>query len=121
MPSNDLDQRAAGMRVETDEVLDCAEVFPDLAALREAAQTLQANAHKLTIESFRSNPRIGGFNVVQLFDSNANEVDGLVDLVGQVPYMAGQLFRPLQNGLVQFYALLMILGVAGFVLAVLLR
>lgn len=55
------------------------EVFSDLAALREAAQTLQANAHKFTVESFRSNPRMGGFNVVQLFDSNSNEVDGLVD------------------------------------------
>ena len=55
------------------------EIYPDLAALREAAQTLQANAHKFTVESFRSNPRMGGFNVVQLFDSNSNEVDGLVD------------------------------------------
>jgi len=55
------------------------DVFPDLAALREAAQTMQANAHKFAVESFRSNPRVGGFNVVQLFDSNSNEVDGLVD------------------------------------------
>ena len=55
------------------------EIFPDLAALREAAQTMQANAHKFAVESFRSNPRVGGFNVVQLFDSNSNEVDGLVD------------------------------------------
>jgi len=55
------------------------EIFPSLADLREAAQTVQANAHKLTVESFRSNPRLGGFNVVQLFDSNSNECDGLVD------------------------------------------
>jgi beta-galactosidase len=81
------------------------EVFPDLAALREAAQTLQANAHKLTIESFRSNPRIGGFNVVQLFDSNANEVDGLVDFWRNKRkksfYMFQQLNQPLQL-IVQF-------------------
>jgi NADH-quinone oxidoreductase subunit L len=48
-------------------------------------------------------------------------VDGLVDLLGQSPRFAGSLFRPLQNGLVQFYALLMILGVAGFLLAAVLR
>jgi beta-galactosidase len=55
------------------------EIFPALSDLSEAAQTVQAHAHKLTVESFRSNPRLGGCNVVQLFDSNANEVDGLVD------------------------------------------
>jgi NADH-quinone oxidoreductase subunit L len=48
-------------------------------------------------------------------------VDGIVDLVGQLPAAFGALLRPLQNGLVQFYALLMALGVAGFMLAVLLR
>jgi NADH-quinone oxidoreductase subunit L len=48
-------------------------------------------------------------------------VDGLVDLIGQVPRFLGLLFRPIQNGLVQFYALLMVLGVAGFLLSVLLR
>lgn len=48
-------------------------------------------------------------------------VDGLVDLVGQLPAALGQAVRPLQNGLVQFYALLMALGVASFLLAVLLR
>jgi NADH-quinone oxidoreductase subunit L len=57
--------------------------------------------------------------VCRWFD--ANVVDGLVDLVGLVPRMMGYLFRPIQNGLVQFYALLMILGVAGFLLSVLLR
>jgi NADH-quinone oxidoreductase subunit L len=48
-------------------------------------------------------------------------VDAIVDLLGQVPRLLGFVFRPIQNGLVQFYALLMILGVTGFVLAVLLR
>jgi proton-translocating NADH-quinone oxidoreductase chain L len=55
----------------------------------------------------------------RLFDQYL--VDGLVDLVGQTPRFLGGVVRPLQNGLVQFYALLMILGVAGFLLAVLLR
>jgi NADH-quinone oxidoreductase subunit L len=48
-------------------------------------------------------------------------VDGIVDLLGQVPRILGFLFRPVQNGLVQFYALLMVLGLAGFLLSVLLR
>ncbi|MCI0461995.1 MAG: NADH-quinone oxidoreductase subunit L [Gemmataceae bacterium] len=48
-------------------------------------------------------------------------VDGLVDSLGQLPRGLGYVFRPIQNGLVQFYALLMILGVAGFLLSVLLR
>jgi NADH-quinone oxidoreductase subunit L len=38
-------------------------------------------------------------------------VDGLVNLVGRVPPAIGSLLRPLQNGLVQFYALAMVLGV----------
>ncbi|MBX9678772.1 MAG: NADH-quinone oxidoreductase subunit L [Gemmataceae bacterium] len=48
-------------------------------------------------------------------------VDGVVDLVGQFPSMIGAAIRPVQNGLVQFYALLMALGVAGYLLAVLVR
>jgi NADH-quinone oxidoreductase subunit L len=52
---------------------------------------------------------------------DAYVVDGLVDLVGQVPRFLGYVFQPIQNGLVQFYALLMVLGVAGFLLSVLLR
>jgi len=42
-------------------------------------------------------------------------------LIAQVPAFAGWLARPFQNGLVQFYALLMALGVGGFVLATMLR
>ena len=37
-------------------------------------------------------------------------VDGLVDLVGRMPRAVGSLMRPLQMGLVQFYALAMVLG-----------
>ena len=44
-------------------------------------------------------------------------VDGLVDLIGQAPRLVGVLFRPVQNGLIQFYALAMILGLVVFLLA----
>jgi len=39
-------------------------------------------------------------------------VDGIVDLVGRFPKNVGSLLRPIQNGLVQFYALAMMLGLA---------
>jgi NADH-quinone oxidoreductase subunit L len=48
-------------------------------------------------------------------------VDGVVDLVGRLPALLGKAMTPVQNGLVQFYALLMVLGLTGFLLAVLLR
>jgi NADH-quinone oxidoreductase subunit L len=44
-------------------------------------------------------------------------VDALVDLCGQTARLLGLLFRPVQNGLVQFYALAMILGLTVFLLA----
>ena len=44
-------------------------------------------------------------------------IDALVDLVAQVPRLLGTLFRPVQNGLVQFYALAMVLGLTVFLLA----
>jgi NADH-quinone oxidoreductase subunit L len=43
-------------------------------------------------------------------------VDSLVDLIGNVPRLIGYLFRPVQNGLVQFYALAMVLGLTVFLL-----
>jgi NADH-quinone oxidoreductase subunit L len=48
-------------------------------------------------------------------------LDSLVDLVGQVPRLIGAVLRPIQNGLVQFYALAMILGLTVFLGALVLR
>lgn len=64
-------------------------------------------------------PLQGVANVARVLDQYI--VDGLVDLIAQIPAFAGHLMRPFQNGLVQFYALLMALGVAGFLLAAMLR
>ena len=44
-------------------------------------------------------------------------VDKIVDIVGLIPGLIGTVFRPVQNGLVQFYALAMILGLTVFLLA----
>ena len=38
-------------------------------------------------------------------------IDGLVNLVGKIPPAAGGVVRTLQTGMVQFYALAMVLGV----------
>ncbi len=44
-------------------------------------------------------------------------LDGLVDLIGQSPRYFATLFRPIQNGLVQFYALATVLGMTVFLAA----
>ncbi len=45
-------------------------------------------------------------------------VDGTVNLVGRLPRMFGNLMRGMQTGLIQFYALAMVLGVLVLLLAV---
>lgn len=47
-------------------------------------------------------------------------IDGLVNAVGAVPRVVGAMFRPLQGGMVQFYALVMALGMLAMVGALLL-
>jgi NADH-quinone oxidoreductase subunit L len=46
-------------------------------------------------------------------------LDSVIDHLGQIPAFIGQLFRPIQNGLVQFYALAMALGLTVFLIALL--
>jgi hypothetical protein len=55
------------------------QMFGDLAKLREVCQEVQADTVRLHSEAMRSNPVCGGYNYVQVFDSNAIEIDGLVD------------------------------------------
>ena len=42
-------------------------------------------------------------------------IDGLVDLCGLLPKRLGRRLRPLQNGMVQFYALAMVLGLLALI------
>ena len=60
-------------------------------------------------------PLAGFTEFSRLFDQLV--VDNLVDLVGHLPSLVGRLVRPIQNGLVQFYALAMMLGLTVFLLA----
>ena len=47
-------------------------------------------------------------------------IDGLVNAVGSLPGAIGSMFRPLQSGLVQFYAMVMVLGLLALIGALLL-
>ena len=62
---------------------------------------------------------VGPLLVVAEFDRifDLYVVDGVVDLVGHVPRFLGSIFRPIQNGLTQFYALAMALGLTVFLVA----
>jgi NADH-quinone oxidoreductase subunit L len=66
-------------------------------------------------DAFIVKPVMGFAKVCRDIDQKV--VDGLVDTVGELPRLAGALFRPVQNGLVQFYALVMMLGLTVFLIA----
>ncbi len=89
----------------------------------QLARNLQA-LYQLSVNKFHLDelyaalvvqPLVGLADFFKVFDLHI--VDGLVDLLGQVPRFLGQLFRPIQNGLVQFYALATILRLSVFLAA----
>lgn len=45
---------------------------------------------------------------------DSNIVDGLVDFTGRLSQQIGKVLQPVQNGLVQYYALATLLGIAAF-------
>ena len=53
-------------------------------------------------------PMLGVARLAAWFDHNV--IDGLVDLCGAAPKAFGALLRPVQNGLIPFYALAMVFG-----------
>ncbi len=66
-------------------------------------------------QTFVVKPLDGFAEFCRVFDLYV--LDKIVDIVGMIPRLFGALFRPVQNGLVQFYALAMILGLTVFLLA----
>lgn len=86
---------------------------------RTARPAYELSSHKFYVDDlydfFLVKPTEGFAQLLRLFDQYV--VDGLMDLVGQVPRVLGELFWPIQNGLVQYYALLMVLGLTVFLLA----
>ena len=77
------------------------------------------SSHKFFVDEiydyFLVQPVVGLTKFLRTIDQYV--VDGLVDIVGNVPKLLGSLFWPIQNGLVQYYALLMVLGLTVFLLA----
>ena len=53
-------------------------------------------------------PLLGIARLAAVFDQHV--IDSLVDLCGGMPKLVGEALRPAQNGLVQFYALMMMIG-----------
>jgi NADH-quinone oxidoreductase subunit L len=94
---------------------------PGVAA--QFAQTARlaydTSSHKFYVDDLYSifivRPAEGFARLIRWFDQNI--VDGAVDFFGQIPRYLGALFWPIQNGLVQYYALLMVLGLAVFLIA----
>jgi NADH-quinone oxidoreductase subunit L len=66
-------------------------------------------------DAFIVQPFLGLADFCRIVDQAV--VDGMVDVVGETPRLAGSLFRPVQNGLLQFYALAMMLGLTVFLIA----
>ncbi|MCI0638309.1 MAG: NADH-quinone oxidoreductase subunit L, partial [Gemmataceae bacterium] len=91
---------------------------------KSAVRLYEASRNKFYLDelyaAFIVKPLSGLAQLLRVLDQYI--VDGLVDLCGQIPSFLSYLFlRPVQNGLVQFYAILMALGAGGFLLSVLLR
>ena len=63
-------------------------------------------------------PAVGLAFLAKAFDGF---LDGLARLIGAIPRFVGQLAEPIQNGLVQFYALSMALGLVVFLSFVVFR
>jgi NADH-quinone oxidoreductase subunit L len=66
-------------------------------------------------DSFLLKPLAGFTTFTRIFDLYV--LDGLVDLTGYMLRGLGFVARPVQNGLVQFYALAMVLGLTVFLIA----
>ena len=91
--------------------------FPLMLASR--LSPYQLSAHKFYVDElyqfFIVQPLMLGARLVYLVDRFL--VDGLVNAVGAAPRMLGQVVRSWQTGMVQFYALAMVVGVALLILA----
>jgi len=98
---------------------------PDLPTrmARTAQGLYQLSLNKFHIdelyESFILKPLAGFTAFAGIFDLRV--LDGLVDLTAYFLRWLGFRFRPVQNGLVQFYALAMVLGLTVFLIALVMK
>jgi NADH-quinone oxidoreductase subunit L len=84
--------------------------------VRHSRELYQLSLNKFRFDEFYNllivQPLAGAARICRVIDQYL--VDGLVDLLGNLPRVFGHLFRPMQNGLVQFYALAMVFGLIVF-------
>jgi NADH-quinone oxidoreductase subunit L len=88
--------------------------------LAKSAQALyQLSLNKFFIDEVYDRTIVQPAEVVATTAKNVDTggIDTTVDMVGLMPGKLGELFRPIQNGLVQFYALAMVLGLTVFLLS----
>ncbi len=95
-------------------------------ALPKKLATHMQPLYQLSLNKFYIDEIYGAFIIAPLnalaggsYRVDQHVIDGFVDWFGQSPTLLGKLFRPVQNGLVQFYALAMVLGLAVFLIALL--
>jgi NADH-quinone oxidoreductase subunit L len=90
---------------------------------RKLAQSMQSlyqlSLNKFYIDELYDAIILKPLNAVARFCRALDQygIDSLVDLIGQLPRMLGSVFQPVQNGLVQYYALTMMVGLIVFLIA----
>jgi NADH-quinone oxidoreductase subunit L len=89
---------------------------PGAAGVREDANPLvKLSLNGLYLDrlylEFIVKPLRGVAEASELFDKYV--IDKLVDIVGMIPRVIGAIGRPVQNGLIQNYAFVMLLGLAA--------
>jgi NADH-quinone oxidoreductase subunit L len=88
--------------------------------LAQSAQGLyQLSLNKFYIDEIYDMIVLTPLSVLTRLSKNLDQygIDSLVDLIGHVPRLLGSVFQPVQNGLVQYYALTMMVGLIVFLIA----
>jgi NADH-quinone oxidoreductase subunit L len=86
----------------------------------QSAQGLyQLSLNKFYIDEFYDAIVLTPLNTLTRLSGGLDQygIDSLVDLIGQLPRLLGSVFQPVQNGLVQYYALTMMVGLIVFLIA----
>ncbi len=79
----------------------------------------QLSLNKFYVDEIYDAIFVKPLNAVARFARSLDQygIDSVVDLMGQLPRLLGAVFQPVQNGLVQYYALTMMVGVVVFLIA----
>jgi proton-translocating NADH-quinone oxidoreductase chain L len=79
----------------------------------------QLSLNKFYIDEIYEWMIVQPLNVLTRFAKSLDQygIDSVVDLIGQLPRLLGSVFQPVQNGLVQYYALTMMVGLVVFLIA----